>query len=298
MGRRYRMTTSSNVLVVGAGGVLGREIVRILRAKGVDVVAAFRTRRAGLKQTLAGWGAKPLQLDIDDSDATRQALGEVDAAVFTPILTVSQSAAALLGAGQRAVFFSSNNVAIDPEAEVYARLAKAEEAVLKAAPGAVILRPTMIYGYPGDGNIRRLIRFVRCSPILPLPGNGAALQQPVYYRDLAKAAAQTIVDAALTARTYTVAGPEPTTTRALYEAVASAAGARPFIAPMPFAAFAPILRGAEATGLKLPVKAAQLARAARDKTPPPEAVLMLGNTSVDKGLAALTTALDDGQHGA
>ncbi len=295
------MTPSSNpssVLVVGAGGVLGREIVRMLRVQGVDVVAAFRTRRAGLKQTLAGWGAKPLQLDIDDSAATRQALGEVDAAVFTPILAVSQSAAALLGAGQRAVFFSSNNVAIDPDAEVYGRLAKAEEAVLSAAPGAVILRPTMIYGYPGDGNISRLVRFVRRSPILPLPGNGAALQQPVYYRDLAKAAAQMALDAAPSARCYTVAGPEAVSARSLYDAVAHAAGARPFIAPMPFAAFAPILRGAEAIGVRLPVKAAQLARAARDKTPPPGAALILGKTSLEAGLAALTAALDGGLHGA
>jgi nucleoside-diphosphate-sugar epimerase len=295
------MTTSANpssVLVVGAGGVLGREIVRVLRAKGIDVTAAFRTRRAGLKQTLAGLGAKPLQLDIDDSDATRQALGEVDAAVFTPILTVSQGAAALLGAGQRAVFFSSNNVAIDPEAEVYGRLAKAEEAVLSAAPGAVILRPTMIYGYPGDGNISRLVHWMRRSPILPLPGSGAALQQPIYYRDLAKAAAQTVLDAAASARSYTVAGPEAVSTRVLYDAVALAAGARPFIAPMPLAAFAPILRGAEAIGVRLPVKAAQLARAARDKTPPSEAALILGETNLDNGLAALTAALDDGLHGA
>ncbi len=295
------MASSSNpscVLVVGAGGVLGREIVRILRVKGVDVVAAFRTRRAGLKEMLAGLGAKPLQLDIDDIAATRQALGEVDAAVFTPILTVSQSAAALLGEGQRAVFFSSNNVAIDPEAEVYGRLAKAEEAVLSAAPGAVILRPTMIYGYPGDGNISRLIHWMRRSPILPLPGGGYALQQPVYYRDLANAAVQTVLDAAPLARTHAVAGPEPITTRALYDAVALAAGARPFIAPMPFAAFAPILRGAEAIGVRLPVKAAQLARAARDKTPPPEAALILGETSLDGGLAALIAALDDSLHGA
>jgi len=287
----------SSVLVVGAGGVLGREIVRILRSQGVDVVAAFRTRRAGLKQTLVGLGAKPLQLNIDDSDATRQALTEVDAAVFTPILTVSQSAAALLGEDKRAVFFSSNNVAIDPDADVYARLAKAEEAVLSAAPGAVILRPTMIYGYPGDGNISRLIHWMRRSPILPLPGGGDALQQPVYYRDLAKAAVQTVLDAPPLARTCAVAGPEAVSARALYDAVAHAAGARPFIAPMPLAAFA-ILRGAEAIGLKLPVKAAQLARAARDKSPPPEAALILGETSLEEGLAALTAALDDGLHGA
>ncbi len=288
----------SSILVIGAGGSLGRAIVRILRGQGIDVAAAYRTRRAGLKEMLAGMGAKPLQLDVTDTAAMRQALGEVDAVIFTPILTVSQSAAALLGAGQRAVFFSSNNVAIDPETDVYARLAKAEEAVLGAAPGAVILRPTMIYGYPGDGNMSRLIQGVQRSPIIPVPGKGAALQQPVYYRDLAKAAAQVVLDTAPSAHRYAVAGPEPITTRALYDAVARAAGARPFIVPAPFAAFAPLLRGAEAIGLRLPVKAAQLARAEWDKTPPPETSVILGETSLEEGLAALTAALDDGQHGA
>ncbi len=288
----------SSILVIGAGGSLGRAIVRILRGQGVDVVAAYRTRRAGLKETLAGMGAKPLQLDVTDTAATRQALGEVDAVIFTPILTVSQGAAALLGAGQRAVFFSSNNIAIDPETDVYARLAKAEEAVLSAAPGAVILRPTMIYGYPGDGNMSRLIQGMRRSPIIPAPGKGAALQQPVYYRDLAKAAAQVVLDTAPSARRYAVAGPEPITTRALYAAVARAAGARPIIVPAPLAAFAPLLRCAEAIGLRLPVKAAQLARSERDKTPPPESSVILGETRLEEGLAKLTAALDDDRHGA
>ncbi len=287
-----------SVLIVGAGSVLGREIIRMLRAKGVNVVAAFRTRRAGLKETLTGWGAKPLQLDVTDVAATRKALAAVDAAVFTPILTVSQSAAMLIGGNQRAVFFSSNNVAIDPDADVYAGLAKAEEAVLSAAPGAVILRPTMIYGYPDDGNMSRLIHWMRRSPIMPLPGNGAAMQQPVYYRDLATAAVQTVLEALPHAHTQAVAGPEALSTRALYNAVSRAAGARPFIVPAPFAAFAPVLRGAEAVGLKLPVKAAQLARAARDKTPPPDKAMILGETSIDEGLAALTTALDDAARGA
>ncbi len=292
------LSNPSLVLVVGAGGVLGREIVRILRGQGIDVVAAYRTRRAGLKETLAGWGAKPLQLDITDASALRRALEQADAAIFTPILTLSQSAAPLLGENMRAVFFSSNNVAIDPDAEVYARLAGAEQAVLNAATGAVILRPTMIYGYPGDGNMSRLIHWMRRSPVMPLPGNGAALQQPVYYRDLAKAAAQTVLDTAPSARRYAVAGPEPIATRSLYDTVARAAGARPFIVPAPFSAFAPILRGAEAIGLKLPIKAAQLARAARDKTPPPETAVILGDTGLDQGLAALTAALDDARRGA
>jgi len=288
----------SSILVIGAGGVLGQAIVRILRARGADVVAAYRTERAGVEEALAALGARPLQLDITDTAALREALGRAGAAIFTPILTTSQDAASLLCDDQRAVFFSSNNVAIDPAADVYARLLAAEKAVLGAAPGAVILRPTMIYGYPGDGNLSRLINFMRRSPIVPLPGSGAALQQPVYFGDLARAAAGAVLGDVADARVCAVAGPEPVTGRALFEAVARAAGARPLLVPAPLSPIAPLLKFCEGLGVKLPIKAAQLARAAKDKTPQGDAPVIVTGTALDQGLRALVEALDARRRGA
>ena len=75
--------------------------------------------------------------------------------MLVPILSVSAPAAVQLQAAgvHRGVVFSSNNVAIVGADPVYDALRAGEDAIVEACPGWAILRPTMIYGYPGDGNL-------------------------------------------------------------------------------------------------------------------------------------------------
>lgn len=286
-----------HILVVGAGGSFGFEIVQNLRALNHSVIATYRTPRAEAVKRLHDVGVQASQLDLADETALEAHLATADAAIFTPILTVSRIASALIADRFPAVFFSSNNAAIDFEADVYARLRAAEEEVHKSAPQAVILRPTMIYGYPGDGNLSRLMRTMRRSPIAPMPGDGKALQQPVYYKDLAKIACNIAVGASPPSNLCAVAGPRAVTQKALYEAVSKAAAARPLIAPTPARALSAILRVGQGLGLRAPLSSAQLARANRDKTPQ-GASIILGETTLIDGLAALARDLDAGVAGA
>lgn len=277
------------VLVAGAGGALGLEMVRLLRAEGYAVAGAYRTARKGAAEAIEAAGGWPVRLDLGAETAVRAALADAGAAIFTPILTVSAPAARFLRPGQPAVFFSSNNVAIDPQAEVYARLLETEALVRAAAPQAVILRPTMIYGYPGDGNLARLMASMRRSPATPIPAAAGALQQPVYYKDLAAIAVRALFDGALAGGTRAVAGPQSVTTAALYREAKAASHARTMLIPVPAGAMAPVAAAIEKAGLKLPVSAAQLARAGRDKTPQGPAIL--GETPLSVGLKALAAAL-------
>ena len=288
---------TERVLVAGAGGVLGREIVRLLRARGAEAVAAYRTPREGLEGALRALGAEPVRLDLADGGALSSLLAGVDAAIFTPILTVSAPAAKRLRDTQRSVFFSSNNAAIDAHAEIYRQLRAAEETVRSAAPHAAILRPTMIYGYPGDGNMAKLMGAMRRWPLVPLPGKGAALQQPVYYKDLAAAAVEALHDDRARGRVCAVAGPTPVSQRALYAAAAQAAGVKLRTVSAPLRLGAALLAAAERAGMRLPVAAAQLRRAGADKTPQ-EADVLLGRTPLEEGLKALACALDGGAKGA
>lgn len=289
--------TTGKVLVAGAGGALGREIVGVLRAGGREVLATYRTPRDGLEDALRALGATPVRLDLADTDMLSLLLDDVDGAIFTPILTASAPAARRLRDGHRSVFFSSNNAAIDTHAEVYRRLREAEEAVRRDAPHATILRPTMIYGYPGDGNMTKLITAMRRWPLTPLPGDGSALQQPVFYKDLAAAAVAALHDDSAGGRLRAVAGPAPVTQRALYEAAARAAGVRLRTVGVPLRLGAALVNMAARAGLRLPVSAAQLRRAGADKTPSSKDPI-LGTTSLENGLAALAAALDADRPGA
>lgn len=274
------------LLVVGAGGAVGLEAARLAVERGVNVTATYRTNRSGVDDAIRACGARPQHADLRNPGAIKSLLADADAAIFTPILTVSALAAGLLDAGQPAVFFSSNNVAIDPQADDYARLLEAEGAVRAAAPQARILRPTMIYGYPGDGNLSVLMRKMRRWPLAPMMGSGGALQQPVYYKDLAQAAVDCLFDAASAGTTRAVAGPAPVTKIALYQAVAAAARATPIIASVPSAPAAVMTRLFERMGLHFPVKSAQFRRADLDKIPL-GAETTLTKTSLEEGLRAL-----------
>lgn len=278
--------TGRRVVVVGAGSALGFEIARIASACGHEVTATYRTQRNDVEKAIGQTGAEPARLDVEDKNAVMTLLSDKDAVVFTPILTTSAAAAEILVPEQRAVFFSSNNVAIDPGAAVYARLLDAEGAVRAAAPQAAILRPTMIYGYPGDGNLSSLMTAMRRFPVTPMPGKESALQQPVFYRDLARVAVDVLFDESLAGQTRAVAGPKPIAKRALYRAAAKAAGRSPLIAPVPSWPAAGVLEALERAGLKFPVSSAQLRRADMDKIPQGERPILTG-TSLEQGLSQL-----------
>ncbi len=285
---------SRTVLVAGAGGAVGFEIVKALLAQGFAVTATYRTPRDGLADRIAALGATPAEWNIADAKRGRELLEAVDCAILTPILTVSEQVAAQ-AADKRLVFFSSNNVEIDSHAPVYAALRAAEGRVLKAAPDAAILRPTMIYGYPGDGNLSVLMRAMGRWPAIPMIGAGRALQQPVFYRDVAEIAA-----GALTSQSpgvIAVAGPAPVTQTELYRAVRDGAGGTGPLLPVPRRLAGAAARAAAVVGLRTALTPAQIARADLNKTPVGDNVVY-GSTTLAEGLRDLARALDDTPPGA
>ena len=279
------------ILVVGAGGPLGFEIARALLGRGHAVAASYRTDRPGLKAAIAQAGAATVRLDLSNPAALRAALLSVDAAIFTPILTTSRIAADMLRPGQPAPFFSSNNVLVDPDAPVYAALQAAETALREAAPRVTILRPTMIYGHPGDGNLSRLMRFMIRRRVVPRP-TGVGLQQPVFYRDLARIAADHLLDPAAAGKTIAVGGPDVVTVGRLYSAVAAAARTGCLPLPLPANNARRLLPLVRRLGFDPPVTEAQLRRVHLDKRAGGPLVVT-GDTPLAEGLAVLARALED-----
>lgn len=213
--------------------------------------------------------AASCQLDLGATDELIGLLAEhaPGRIIATPILTISGPALVAAKAhlhAARLVAFSSNNVAIDPDADIYRRLAVAETNLSLALPQSVLLRPTMIYGYPGDGNLSRLLALLRKLPLVPVPGQGLALQQPIHVEDLARAAAHAL-DITGPEKTFALGGPDKISLRDLLTTAAQALGkpARTLTIPREALNAAAALRK---TGLPLPVTAAQLNRLEKDKT--------------------------------
>ncbi|MCX7899808.1 MAG: sugar nucleotide-binding protein, partial [Methylocystis sp.] len=88
----------------------------------------------------------------------------------------------------------------------YARSkAAGEAAVLAAIPGAVILRPSVIFG-PEDDFFNRFATMARFFPVIPIVGAETKFQ-PVYVGDVAEAVATALAGRAKAGAVYELGGP-------------------------------------------------------------------------------------------
>lgn len=195
---------SKLVTIYGGSGFVGRYIARQLAAKGWRVrVAVRRPNEAMFVRTYGVVGqVAPILCNIRNDDSVRGAMRGADAVIncvgtFDAGGKNNFDAVQHQGAARVARIAAEENVAhmvqisaIGADADsasAYSRSkAQGEAAVLQHFPGAVILRPSVIFG-PEDKFFNRFAAMTRLGPILPVVG-GATRFQPVYVDDVAKAA--------------------------------------------------------------------------------------------------------------
>jgi NADH dehydrogenase len=229
------------VTVFGASGFIGRHVVRRLAADGARVVAAVRDPvAADFLRPMGDVGQiAPIACDVRDPDLVARALRGSDAAVnLVGILFETRRirfdaihgeapgivARAASAAGVEALVHVSA-IGADPAANSdYARSKGAGEAALRAGfPGAVILRPSIVFG-PEDDFFNRFAALARLSPVLPLFGGGTTRFQPVYVCDVADAVALGLSRDDLRGRTFELGGPHVRTFRELMEDILEVTG--------------------------------------------------------------------------
>jgi len=261
------------LLVTGGSGFTGGHLIPILVDGGYRVAALVRSDTAARR--IAALGALPVRGDLDDPVSTRQAFMDAGADGLVNLASLGFGHAPLIVAAAeeagigRAVFVSTTAIFTGLAAPSKPTRLAAEQAVMSSSLCWTIVRPTMIYGAPGDRNMERLLRFLRRTPVVPLPGGGRGLQQPVHVDDLAMAIASAITEPAAAGGCYDIAGPDAHSLRAVVTAAAQAVGRRPVLLPVPLAPVVGALRTYEKTYEKRAhvahLRAEQLARLAEDK---------------------------------
>jgi len=86
---------------------------------------------------------------------------------------------------------------------------RAEAEFLATSLCGVMLHPTMIYGGAQERNVQRLVAAIRRWPVIPLPGGGQHLVQPVYIDDLSDCIVAATQRAWCGTSVISVAGPVP-----------------------------------------------------------------------------------------
>lgn len=239
------------VTIFGGSGFVGRHTVRALAGNGWRVRSA--TRRPDLAGYLQPMGAvgqiHAVQANLRYPSSVAEAVRGADVVINAVGVLASTgkqtfdgihdegarvAAKAAKAAGARQFIHLSAIGADALSNSNYARSkAKGERAVLEEFPGAVILRPSIVFG-PEDEFFNRFAAMAQMSPFLPLIGGGQTKFQPVYVGDVAAAVAAIIDGKAKAGAIYELGGPEVLTFRELLDRTLQYAGRDRFYLPLPF----------------------------------------------------------------
>jgi NADH dehydrogenase len=218
------------VTVFGGSGFLGRHIVRALAHKGWRIrVAVRRPDLAAFLTPLGDVGQiQPVQANVRFPDSIAAALEGVSAAVnATGVRAESgaQTYTAVHVEGARALARAASSAGVATYVHVSGIGADAksaspyiaskglgEQATREAFPGAIVMRPSVVFG-PEDDFFNRFGALACHLPVLPLLAGGNTRLQPVYVGDIGQAAAAALSGLAKPGAIYELGGPKTMTLR-------------------------------------------------------------------------------------
>ena len=303
------MTNSTSpaklVTVFGGSGFVGRHIVQALTRRGYRVRAAVRRPDlAGHLQPLGDVGqVTAVQANLRYRWSVDRAIEGADAVVnAVGILYPAgrQSFDAVQAFGPRAIGEAAREAGIDNLVHISAIGADAgsdvaylhskglgEAGVLETVPGAVIMRPSIVFG-PEDDFFNKFAGMAQLSPVLPLIGGGGTKFQPVYVGNVAEAVAVAIDGGARPDTVYELGGPEVATFRQCLERMLEETGRKRMLVPVPFGVAK--IMGRIMGLLPKPLLTADQVRMLQTDTIVSEAAEADGRTLAGLGVAA--TAMD------
>ena len=225
------------VTIFGGSGFVGTQVAQELARRGHRVRVAVRRPNLARHVTLLGGGVGQvvrIQANIRNLPSVERAIAGADIVInlvgvgyqngpqtFDAIH--NKGAAAIAEAAKRLGarhFVQMSALGVDKAADVslYAKSKlDGERGVMQAFPGAVIMRPSLMFGQD-DGFFNLMGSLTKWFPILPLIG-GDTRFQPAFVGDVAEAIAMAAEGQVRSGRIYELGGPQIETYRALMERV-------------------------------------------------------------------------------
>jgi NADH dehydrogenase len=154
---------------------------------------------------------------------------EVDAAGTERLVAAAREAGLA-----KVIYISGAGAGHDAERHWFRAKARAEDAVRASGMSWTIIRPTWIFG-PDDVSLNRFLGFARVLPFVPLTNLGRQELAPVYVRDVAVLAADSLEQDAAAEQTFEIGGPETLSMRDILHRAMSLTGMRKPLFPAPAA---------------------------------------------------------------
>ena len=240
---------SNLVTIFGGSGFVGRYIARRLAKDGWRIRVACRNPNEAMFVRPYGvvGQVEPVFANIRDDASVRAVLQGADAVVncvgtfdargrnsFDAVQAEGATRVARIAGEEgvaRMVHLSAIGASATSDSEYARSKAAGEAGVLAHMPGAVILRPSVIFGTE-DQFFNRFAGMARLGPVLPVVG-AATRFQPVWVDDVAAAAEMGVLGTA-PAGIHELGGPEVATFRELMELMLRIIRRRRLILNVPF----------------------------------------------------------------
>ena len=226
------------VLLTGARGFVGGEVLRQLLAAGYEVAAVSRHLRGGTVPP----GVIQVAADVTGKEWVRWCEGCAAAIHLVGILREAPRAGATFERAHvrateaviagcrslgipRLVHMSALGARAGAATPFHRSKWQAEEAVRASGLEWTIFRPSLIFG-PGDGFATTLVPALRRLPVFPVFGDGNYGVQPVAVEEVAHCLVNALARPETVGETYEVGGPEVLTYNELLRRMAAALGLR------------------------------------------------------------------------
>jgi NADH dehydrogenase len=213
-----------DVLVTGATGFVGREVVRQVASAGHRVRFLARDpRHASARELEHAWGAQPVGGNLLDPASLEVAVQGINAVIHLVgiiseigtntfdnahrVATENVVEAARRRGITRMLHMSALGTRDRAVSRYHQTKWAAETAVRRSGLDWTIFRPSLIYG-PGDGFVNLYARLSAWSPVIPVMGRKDALFQPVAVKVVAEGFVQAMSRPATSGQTFDVCGPE------------------------------------------------------------------------------------------
>ena len=252
-----RLDPPSKIVLAGAAGLVGQNLVIGLRERGftnlvvldknehnLGILAQLNPGVIAETADLASPG--PWERHLAGASVLVMLQAQIGALDFDSFQrnNIESTRRLLAGVQREAIPYTvhiSSSVVNSVADDMYTRTKRDQEAlVVAAATHGVILRPTLMFGWFDRKHLGWLSRFMKRTPVFPIPGSGRYLRQPLYVRDFCNVIVSCIESGATGA--FDITGREHIYYIDMIRAIRAAIGARTPIVRIPFGLFGALLR--------------------------------------------------------
>ena len=247
------------ILITGAAGYVGNNLVRLLVAQGQPVRALVHSpQKAAARLTDVREQIEIVAGDVTRPETLRPALEGVSAVVHLVAVaierqrgdyerintqgTVNLVDAAKAAGVHRFINMSQNGADSRLPYRFLASKGRAQDYVAASGLDWTALRPSVIWG-PQDEFANVQARLIKLTPLVfPIVGDGSTRFQPVWVGDVVAVVARCLDDASTIGGEYALGGPEVLTYAQIVRRVLEAMGARRLTINVPVPLLRPVVK--------------------------------------------------------